>query len=157
MLCSSAGDLHGNFQDLICFEKVLWRMGPKLVPANFLFLGDYVDRGQFGVEVVAYLFSQKIAAPTKFHLLRGEFSLPFSICYVLCCPKQHGQRLRVSVLIAQPLTTFFLPAEYIPTFVANFPFFQETTSAERSSSTSPSTRSASASLARSWGRRSGKL
>ena len=106
MLCSSAGDLHGNFQDLICFEKVLWRMGPKLVPANFLFLGDYVDRGQFGVEVVAYLFSQKIAAPTKFHLLRGEFSLPFSICYVLCCPKQHGQRLRVSVLIAQPLTTF---------------------------------------------------
>lgn len=69
------GDLHGNFNDLLYFEKVLWHLGPCLCPSSLLFLGDYVDRGQFSIEVVAYLFSYKVQGPGKVKLLRGNHEI----------------------------------------------------------------------------------
>jgi serine/threonine-protein phosphatase 2B catalytic subunit len=39
---------------------------------NYLFLGDYVDRGIFGVQIILLLMSIKINFPTKIVLLRGN-------------------------------------------------------------------------------------
>lgn len=66
------GDLHGNVQDLLCFENAFWSLGPPLCSSSLLFLGDYVDRGYYGMEVLTYLFCYKVMAPKKVFLVRGN-------------------------------------------------------------------------------------
>ena len=62
------GDLHGQLGDLY---KVLELSGP-LSAMKFLFLGDYVDRGPSGLEIVALLCALKIRYPNSVFLLRGN-------------------------------------------------------------------------------------
>lgn len=66
------GDFHGNMADLLTFARTMWPLGMHLTPGTFLFLGDYVDRGMFGLELLAYIFAQKIMLPEKVFLLRGN-------------------------------------------------------------------------------------
>lgn len=62
------GDLHGNIDDLL---RILERVGyPPYM--TYLFLGDYVDRGQHAVEVLLLLFSLKCLYPEHVFLLRGN-------------------------------------------------------------------------------------
>lgn len=62
------GDLHGNIRDLI---RILANAGPP--PTNrFLFLGDYVDRGEYSLEVITLLFALVLKYPEHVFLLRGN-------------------------------------------------------------------------------------
>lgn len=65
------GDIHGQFYDMIhMFEKVV---DPKGIPeTNLLFLGDYVDRGIFSLEVCIFLFCLKLNHPKNVIMLRGN-------------------------------------------------------------------------------------
>ena len=62
------GDVHGQFHDLI----ELFRMGGDLPNTNFLFMGDYVDRGNHSVECVLLLLCLKLRFPKRCTILRGN-------------------------------------------------------------------------------------
>ena len=69
--CSSViivGDLHGNIEAL----DFILKMGKELDCSNYIFLGDYVDRGDHSIEVLCRLFKLKLDNPDDVILLRGN-------------------------------------------------------------------------------------
>ncbi|XP_076899150.1 serine/threonine-protein phosphatase BSL3 [Bidens hawaiensis] len=68
------GDLHGQFGDLMRLfdEYGSPSTAGDIAYIDYLFLGDYVDRGQHSLETISLLLALKVEYPHNVHLIRGN-------------------------------------------------------------------------------------
>ncbi|KAG6432746.1 hypothetical protein SASPL_104332 [Salvia splendens] len=68
------GDLHGQFGDLMRLfdEYGSPSTAGDIAYIDYLFLGDYVDRGQHSLETITLLLAMKVEHPHQIHLIRGN-------------------------------------------------------------------------------------
>ena len=62
------GDIHGQYYDLV---HMIEKSGDPS-QTNYVFLGDYVDRGIYSIECITLLLAMKVARPQNIFLLRGN-------------------------------------------------------------------------------------
>jgi serine/threonine-protein phosphatase PP1 catalytic subunit len=96
----NAGDIHGQFQDLLR----IFECGGYPPNTNYLFLGDYVNRGQDGLEILSLLLAFKIKYPNNIWMLRGNHECaPVTKLYGFFdeCNENVSIFLQISIIFSQ--------------------------------------------------------
>jgi len=74
------GDIHGQYLDLMRlfarYKAPLEAENGDIDSMDYLFLGDFVDRGSYSLETVCLLFALKVRYPNQIHLIRGNHEDP---------------------------------------------------------------------------------
>ena len=99
------GDLHGDVRSLLRTldelndRKILDGFKFRESKYRFLFLGDFTDRGAYGVEVLYTLFCLKAANPDRVHFARGnheDFNLASRYGFLAELSAKYGQKANIT-------------------------------------------------------------
>lgn len=92
--CTIVGDIHGQFYGLL----EMFQIGGKCPEINYLFLGDYVDRGYHSVEAVSLILTLKVRYPQRITMFRGNHEtvntidlIDFGLVQRICSSGTMGQ------------------------------------------------------------------
>ena len=79
--CKVFGDIHGQYADLMRLFAQFGAPsreadGGDISVVDYLFLGDYVDRGKHSLETICLLLALKLSFPQRVFLVRGNHESP---------------------------------------------------------------------------------
>ena len=117
--CKVFGNLHGQYTDLMRFFDV-WKFpgedaqGGDISANEYIFLGNFIDKGSYSLEVICLLMALKVKYPDQIHLIRGaheDRNINYTAGLGDECKQRLGEDIDDENSVFNKLNEFF---EYLP-------------------------------------------